>query len=268
MKIKEITAKSILTKSNLPESDYCINPYVGCLHGCKYCYARFMRRFTGHKENWGQFLDIKINAPQILEKELSRKKKKGGIVLLGSVTDAYQPIEKKYKITRALLELLLQHQYSVSILTKSDLVLRDIDILKGFKKCEVGLTITSMDDKLRKHFEPRSSPVKNRVKALETLHNEGIYTYIFIGPIFPYLINLEAIFKAVHRSVDSYMAESLNARCGNWAEVENVLRKEYPQIPNNYKQIVKDSSIWNKVEEELQSLGKKYSIPMTGFYHH
>ena len=123
MDVKEINAKSVLTKSNLPESDYCINPYVGCLHGCKYCYARFMRRFTGHKEKWGEFLDVKINAPQVLEKELSRKKRKKGRVLLGRVTDAYQPVERKYKITRELLKILLRHQFPVSILTKSDLVL-------------------------------------------------------------------------------------------------------------------------------------------------
>ena len=127
--IKTIQCKSVLTRSRLPEVDYCINPYVGCLHGCIYCYARFMKRFTGHTEKWGKFIDVKINAPEVLEKELSRSPEKG-TVLLGSVTDAYQPIERKYKITRAILEILLKHHFPISILTKSDLVVRDIDLLK------------------------------------------------------------------------------------------------------------------------------------------
>lgn len=268
MQIKEIKAKSVLTKSKLPKSDYCINPYIGCLHGCKYCYARFMKRFTGHKEDWGEFLDIKINAPQILEKELCRKGTKKGIVLLGSVTDAYQPIERKYGITRSLLKLLLQHQFPVSILTKSDLVLRDIDILKRFHNCEVGLTITSIDDKLRRHIEPKSSPVKNRLKALKQMHDEGIRTYAFLGPIFPLLTDLEQIFRVLHKSIDFFMAESLNVRCGNWTEIENVLKREYPQMPKNYKEITKNDAHWTEVEAKLQSLSKEYSVPMTGFYRH
>lgn len=94
MKIKTIKCKSVLTESKLPEVGYCINPYIGCFHACVYCYARFMKRFTGHNEKWGEFIDVKINAPEVLEKELLRNPKRG-ITLLGSVTDAYQPVEKK-----------------------------------------------------------------------------------------------------------------------------------------------------------------------------
>jgi len=106
--IKEIESKSVLTKSNLPETDYCINPYVGCLHNCVYCYARFMKRFTNHAESWGDFLDIKTNAVKVLENELQKAKK--GLVLLSSVTDPYQPIEKKIELTREILKKLLKYQ--------------------------------------------------------------------------------------------------------------------------------------------------------------
>ena len=126
--IREIKAKSILTKSGIPGVDYCVNPYVGCSHGCRYCYATFMKRYTGHTEAWGSFVDVKIHAPEILQRQLKRASM--GRVMISSVTDAYQPIESKYKLTRQCLEILLQSQFPVDILTKSPLVLRDIDLIK------------------------------------------------------------------------------------------------------------------------------------------
>ena len=139
--VREIKAKSVLTKSGIPGIDYCINPYVGCFHGCRYCYATFMKRFTGHQEPWGSFVDVKVNAPAILPKQLARARR--GNVLISSVTDGYQPIESKYKLTRQCLEVLLEYQFPVDILTKSPLVLRDMDIMEKFKEIEVGLTITT-----------------------------------------------------------------------------------------------------------------------------
>jgi DNA repair photolyase len=141
MEMREIKAKSILTKSNLPDADYVINPYVGCTHSCIYCYARFMKRFTGHKEEWGKFVDVKINAPELIpEKTLKYKNK---FIFLASVTDAYLPLEIKYQLTRKILEKLIPLQPNLGVQTKSDLIIRDIDLLKQFKKCEVGITITT-----------------------------------------------------------------------------------------------------------------------------
>lgn len=267
MKINEIQCKSILTKSNLPESDYCINPYIGCFHGCIYCYANFMRRFTGHlNEKWGAFLDVKINAPQVLAKEMSRHLKKG-IVLLGSVTDAYQPIERKYKLTRQILEILLKYDFPVSILTKSDLVVRDIDLLKQFSDCDVGLTITSLDEKVKKIFEPFSSSPQQRLIALDKLRKFGIKTYVFIGPILPEIINFEAIFKAIKDKVDFVMVESLNTRCGNWNKILAIINKKYPNLLPFYQSKF-SQSYWNGVNAEVEQLSKKYKIPLKGFYQH
>ena len=149
--IREIKAKSILTKSGIPGVDYCVNPYVGCSHGCRYCYATFMKRYTGHTEPWGGFVDVKINAPEILQRQLKRAR--NGRVMISSVTDAYQQIESKYKLTRQCLEILLQNQSPVDILTKSPLVLRDMDIIKKFKDIEVGITITTNDEEISRVFE-------------------------------------------------------------------------------------------------------------------
>ena len=150
MIIREIFAKSVLSKSQI--YDYAINPYVGCSHSCRYCYAAFMRRFTGHKEKWGEFVDVKINVPELLAREIKRKQM--GRVLVSGVCDPYQAVEKKYKLTRRCLEILLENQWPVTIQTKSSLVLRDIEILEKFKDIEIGFSITTTDEKIRKLFEP------------------------------------------------------------------------------------------------------------------
>ena len=186
MKIKEIHAKSILSPSKV--YDYVINPYVGCQHGCSYCYARFMKRFTGHKEPWGDFVDVKINAPDLLSKEI--KKKKVGSVWVSGVCDPYQPLEARYKLMRQCLEILINNDWPVFIQTRSPLALRDLDVFKKAKDIEVGLSITTANDRIRKIFEPYAPPIQERLRAIETLHQNGIRTYVMIAPILPEAENL------------------------------------------------------------------------------
>ncbi len=183
MKVKEIFAKTLLTKTAIPGFDYCINPYIGCGHGCRYCYASFMKRFTGHLEPWGEFIDVKVNAPYLLRKQLKRARH--GVVALSTVTDPYQPVERKYQLTRKCLEALLDARFSVNLLTRSPLCLRDMDLFKQFDHIEVGLSITTHDDRIRKIFEPSSPSILSRVRALRDLRQEKIGTYAFIGPMLP-----------------------------------------------------------------------------------
>lgn len=264
--INEIKAKTALTKSNLPASDYCINPYTGCLHGCVYCYARFMRRFTGHQEPWGKFLDIKINAVECLEKDIKRAKK--GLVLLSSVTDPYQPIERKYGLTRGLLEVLLKYQFPVSILTKSSLVTRDIDLFSKFEEIEVGMTITSTSDAVSTSFEPGASKASERISALTVLREGGINTYAFIGPILPGLSDLEQIFAAIEGKVDFVMAEALNPRCGNWDEILKVVDANYPELKESFEKNTYDSDYWREIKNQIDELCKSHGISLKGFYLH
>jgi len=225
-----------------------------------------MKRFTGHDEPWGHFLDVKINAPEVLAKELSRKPKRG-VVLLGSVTDAYQPVEQKYRITRTILKILLQHDFPVSVLTKSNLVVRDLDLFKQFSQCEVGLTVTTTEQGIARNFEPHSSTPKQRIEALDTLHRSGITTYAFIGPILPELTDLEAIFAAISGKVDFVMAESLNLRCGNWENIQDLLKNKYPHLLSLYQSRF-PRTYWTQVEKELRILSEKFKIPLKGFYRH
>ncbi len=268
MEIREITAKSILTKSRLPESDYSINPYVGCMHGCVYCYARFMKRFTGHTEEWGEFVDVRVNAVDVLRRQLKGKKKKRGVVLFGSVCDAYQPLEKKHKLTRRMLEELKGSELSVSILTKSDLVLRDIDLLSQMANVTVGLSITTTDDAVRKLLEPRAASIERRIRALQVLHRAGVETYAFIGPIFPLFTDLAAIFARVHKYADSMWGEALNTRAGNWHSIENALTTAYPESVQEFKALAKSNDYWKEIEQEFTELCHDFQKPLAGFYRH
>jgi len=182
MIVREIRAKSILNKSKV--FDYCVNPYTGCQHNCRYCYARlFMPRYSGHQEPWGEFVDVKINAVQLLRRQLKRAKK--GTVWISSVCDPYQPLEAKFKLTRGCLKELLVVQFPVNIQTKSTLVLRDLDLFTQFQSIEVGFSIATGDEKVARLLEPHASPVKERIKALETIHSQNIRTFVFIGPLLP-----------------------------------------------------------------------------------
>jgi DNA repair photolyase len=209
MIISQIFAKSILSKSRV--FDYTINSYVGCQHGCTYCYARFMKRTTGHIEPWGEFVDIKINAPELLRKEIARKKP--GRVWISGVCDAYQPLEAKYELTRKCLEILVQHEWPVTIQTKSALVLRDIDLLKQAGDIEVGLTVTTGDESIRRLFEPNAPPIKERVRALNELHLAGIRTFAMIAPMLP---GAEQLVSMLEGKVDSILIDRMNYHYGDW----------------------------------------------------
>ena len=209
MIVKEVYAKAILSKSKV--FDYTINPYIGCEHGCTYCYARFMKRFTGHKEAWGKFVDAKTNAPSLLEREA--RKKPVGKVWISGVCDPYQPLERKYQLTKKCLEILLRQGWPVVIQTKSPLVLRDIELLKKLREVEVGLTITTADDGIRQIFEPNAPSIEERLNALEKLHLEGVRTFAMIAPILP---KAEGLVSQLSGKVDSVMIDRLNYYYSDW----------------------------------------------------
>jgi DNA repair photolyase len=208
MKIREIQSRSILSPSKV--YDYVINPYVGCQHGCAYCYARFMKKFTGHTEPWGDFVDVKINAPDLLNKEIEKKRK--GTVWVSGVCDPYQPLEAKYQLTRRCLEILVQKNWPVVIQTRSPLVLRDMDIFRRSRRIQVGLSIGTANDDVRKAFELHAPSIMDRLKTVETLHNNGIHTYVMIAPILPYA---EDLISMLAGKVDYIILDRMNYHYAN-----------------------------------------------------
>jgi DNA repair photolyase len=223
MVLTEIYARSILVKSRV--SDYTVNPYVGCQHRCTYCYARFMRRFTAHKEPWGEFVDVKMNALDLLRKEINRKSP--GRVWISGVCDPYQPIEKKYELTRKCLEILVERGWPITVQTKSPLVLRDIDLFGKSANVEVGLSIPTADDGIRKLFEPDAPSVNERVQTLGELHHAGIKTYAMIAPMLP---GAEVLAAQLSGKVDYALVDRMNYHYGDWVYRKRNL--EYAMTPD------------------------------------
>ena len=209
MIVREITARSVLSRSKVYK--YTINPYTGCQHACTYCYARFMKRFTAYKESRGQFVDVKINAPDLLRKEVKRKP--AGRVWISGVCDPYQPIERKYKLTRKCLEILIQHDWPITIQTRSTLVLQDLELLRRSPDVEVGITVTTADDKIRRLFEPHASPIKERIGALGELYLAGIMTFAMIAPMLP---GAEALVNILDGKVDYVLIDRMNYHYADW----------------------------------------------------
>lgn len=209
MRIQEITTKSALVRSRIPGVSYVINPYLGCGHGCRYCYATFMRKYSRHNQNaqWGEFVEVKKNIADILRNEL-RRKRKTGTAFLSSVCDPYQPAERRYKLTRQCLELLREYGWGIDILTKSPLVTRDIDILSSSLDVSVGLSISTDDDHVRKILEPNSPPIGSRVVTLQKLRDAGIRTSAFVAPMLP--MNPEKLYRMISPYIESVMFDSLN----------------------------------------------------------
>ena len=246
--IREISVKSILTKSGLPVSDFAVNPYVGCTHACKYCYASFMKRFTNHPEPWGKFLDVKY-WPEIKDPKRYAGKK----IFLGSVTDPYNPQEETYRRTRALLEQLQGSGAKLSIQTKSDLVLRDLDIIKTFSDVRVGFSINTLDEAFRIEMDKAVS-IERRLTAMKIMHDAGIRTTCFISPIFPEITNCEGIIDRVRKQCNFVWLENLNLRGSYKVIIFDYIRKKYPKLVPLYEDIYIHGNrlYWEKLDERLR----------------
>jgi DNA repair photolyase len=255
MKAGEIFCKSALVKSNIPGIDYALNPYLGCEHGCVYCYASFMQRYYHQNETWGEFVDVKVNFVERLRSQIKRTKP--GLVYLSSVTDPYQPLEKKYKLTRECLKILAELNLPVSIQTKSDLVLRDMDILKKMNNCEVGFTITTLDEKIRSKFEPVCSTIEQRFEALKILNKNKISTFAFFGPVLPYFSDnkktIYSLFKKLsHLGVEKIYVDKINYKGRNWSRISKLLLTNFPGIFRYF--------LWTKNSGGLYSMQLKNTI--------
>jgi DNA repair photolyase len=237
MIVKEICAKTILSKSKV--LDYTINPYIGCEHGCTYCYARFMKRFTGHEERWGEFVDVKVNAPSLLQSEIKRKRARR--VWISGICDPYQPLEKKYELTRECLEILSRHGWPVTIQTKSPLLLRDTELLEGFIDVEVTVTIATADENIRQIFEPKAPSIRERIEALEKLHSKGIKTSAMIAPMLP---KAEGLANELRGKIDSVLIDRMNYHYADWvyrkhklehAMTENFFTQKKIELANAFR---------------------------------
>lgn len=247
MLVREIQAKNILSKSQV--YPYALNAFVGCQHACSYCYAHFMKRFSGHRERWGAFVDVKMNAADLLAGEIGKKKKER--VWISGVCDAYQPLEKRYSLTRKCLEILVDNGWPVTIQTKSPLVLRDLDLLKRAPDCEVGFTITTADEHIRRLFEPGAPPISRRIEALEILHREGVQTFAMVAPMLPHAAGLADMLKG---RVDKVLIDRLNYHYADRIYTDNGMRW------------AREEEFFDRKGEELRTAFEEAGIPCRKLY--
>jgi len=260
--VREVLCKTILSRSGIYGVNYSINPYVGCQHACVYCYARFMARKTHRGEEWGSFVDVKVNALKLLASELRGKPK--GPVLLSSVTDPYQPLEKKYELTRGILQLLAEQQFPTTILTKSNLAIRDMDTMKKLQDCEVGFTITTLDENVKGIFEPWATSVEGRLDALRRLHKAGIETYAFLGPMLPYLSEeglSELLGKLCEAGVNRILVDRLNLKAGNWGLIYKALNENLPDFLPKFEEVLfRSSGYYEKLRLKISEMCRRLNL--------
>ncbi len=237
--VQRINTKDYLTRSNLPASDYVINPYVGCTHACKYCYARFMKRFTAHREEWGKFIDVKE-----CEKPIDIKRLKGKSVFMSSVTDCYNPYEEKYGITRKTVERLVDADCQLTIATKSTLILRDIELLKKISNLKVAFSINTLNDAFRADMDKGSS-IQDRIHAITRLHQAGIHTVLFMSPIFPYITEWKDI-------------------------ILSYIDRNYPDLKEKYAAIYlkKDNTYWSELADLLKTYCDALGLDYVNYFYH
>ena len=289
--VNEIQVKSILNKHKKRDDwfldDYSVNPYAGCSFNCIYCYIRGSK----YGENMAKTLSAKINAPELLEKQLSRRAKRGeyGIIALSSSTEPYMPIEEKLKLTRRLLEIILKYRFPVEIATKSKLVLRDLDLLKEIDKNAIlpadlksklkhrviiSFSISTLDEKLAKILEPGAPKPIERLETMKRCKEEGFFTGICFIPVLPFLSDSEEQLEETIKTAKEYGADfifvgGLTLFGKGPADCKTLyykfLEKYHPEVVPKYKSLYRiffapSREYQKELEEKSRRLCEKYGI--------
>lgn len=249
--VREVTCRSVLNRCSI--DDYSLNCYTGCRHACAYCYARFMQRFHPHREPWGAFVDVKINAPDVLAREARRMPP--GSVFVCSACDGWQPAEQHYHLTRRCCRILLDAGFRLNILTKSRLVLRDLDIFAG-RSVSLGVTITTPDERLARLWEPHAATVAERVDVLRQARAAGLRTHVMFGPLLPAISDDDQSIRrllatAADAGVDRIWMDVLNPRPRVWPSVAGLLRRHRPHLLPLYRAVLFDPAARARYSDEL-----------------
>jgi len=263
LKVTTVPVKNYLSPSKIRGVDFVINPYVGCPHKCLYCYAEYMRKFSAHSEPWGNFLDVKLCQTPLRPSQIFRRN-----ILLSSVTDPYNIFEKKYEITRSLLRQLIAAEAHICVITKSSLVVRDIDLLSQARSCEVHLSFSTADENLRRLLEPYASSVADKVDALRQLHQAGISTTIMAAPLLPAISDWRQIVETTRPFTDFYRFDGLNLRTPAQKRVLDFIDTHYPQFLSLYGKIYvqEDASYYKELAGEIRAYCQAQAIKAEIFF--
>lgn len=272
--IEEIKVKKALNRLNSKFLPYKwdLNVYRGCSHRCQYCYALYSHKYLENGKNFFDTIYVKTNIVEALEKQLSSKRWKHEVINLGGVTDSYQPIEEKYQLMREILKLMIKYKTPIVISTKSDLILRDIDLLTELAKIvsvNVAVTITTMDENIRKKIEPGAKPSQKRLEVLKQLKGKNIGLGLHFMPILPMITdgeeNMENIFREVSQvPIDYIICGFLNLRSATRVNFLDFIKRYFPNLFDNYLKLYQSPFISKEysknVYEKIYRLKKKYNI--------
>lgn len=264
MVVEDVTrVKDYLNKTKLTTLDYVINPYVGCPNKCLYCYAAYMSSFSKHSEEWGEFIDIKRTNKRINIFKIKNKK-----VMISTVTDPYNSFEEKYATTRMIMEQLVKFEAFISVVTKSKLVLRDIDLFKKMKHVEVAISMSILDEQVKKKIEPYSSSIQERLDTLKTLKQNGIRTIVFVAPIIPQFTDFKRIIEVTKDYTDEYWFDKLNLRSSFKTKMFKFIDGEYPIYKSIYDSIYnrKDTQYFDELSDEIEKYCTENNISFKNFY--
>ena len=271
MRVIEMEARSALVTSGLGGVDYVVNPYTGCRFGCAYCYATFMSRYVSEPvEEWGNYVYVKRNIVELFERELARMKPERRMrsIFISSVTDPYQGAEAKYKLSRGVMTALARERYPgpVAVLTKSPMVLRDIDLFRELPDFEAGLTVTSGEDEISRWLEVHAPPPRKRLEALRTLNEAGIRTYAFVGPLVPHFVErpelLEDLFaRLADAGVRRVYVEHLNAKTYIRKRLDAVIARQPEQVRAAYAE-ARTSEHRTRLEQIVSELIARHGMEL------
>lgn len=257
IKTNLIKCERALAPTGIDIAPYVINPYRGCGFGCIYCYSQKNKCFQKRNEKWGEFVDVKINCIDVLEKELKQQRPER--ILLGSTTEVYQQIEEKYSLTKRVIKLINRYNIPITILTKSSLILRDIDILHNAKIC---FTINIDEDQLIKTYERNSPSVGERIHIVKMLRDKGIYTYVHVGPVLPGVTDIEDLMELCDGITDRLDFESFNYWMSPFEEINTKLSNK-----DIFYSETKYNNYWNDLKTKILELNTKYTYKINFHFH-
>lgn len=269
IEIREVGIKRILNPTSIDLGEYVINPYKGCAYSCMYCYVKYNKVTSRDSRCWGDYVDVRINAPSALSKELFIKKPKR--VLLGSTTECFQPLERQYRVTKSILEILNENKVYYSILTRSPIIEDYLSLLsEGY--CEnIYFTVNNYEDSIKMKIEPKTPSFNERINTIKKLQKVGIPVIPYFSPVLPFITNIEEAFKVLPDS-NEIGFEGLNFNLGSIGEVISEIKKVHPDIAERYDKMrsnkVYYNNIWNSIRKDVikkaKREGKEHSVYIHG----
>lgn len=260
MKVRPCSRRPILQPCSLEGHDYQVDPYIGCEHRCHYCYA-----LNQAETNWDEEILIYRDLAGQLDGELSALEPQD--IYMGWNSDPYQPAEADHRQTRKVLELLARRGFSVCILTKSDLVVRDIDLLARMPGSSAGFSIAFQDEGVRQLFEANAPPNERRIEGLKRLTEAGIQNYVLICPVMPFITEVEAVIEMVTPYADKVWIYALSLEGEedrNWQNIRGILDQHFPELTEQYRQIAFSaaSPYWTELRRKLHQIQLERQIDL------